>query len=73
VKPPEIRAAIEELRHATRPEQRIAYERALLALADLVDQTVTAIDDQAKREMTGKQMHLLNDLRAAVPLRKETA
>ena len=36
---PEIRASIEALQHATRPEQRTSYERALLALADLVNQT----------------------------------
>ena len=65
--PTEIRAAIEELRHATRLEQRTHYERVLLALADLVDLTVMAIDDEAKREMTCKQLHLINDLRAAVP------
>lgn len=58
--PPEIRAAIEELRHATRPEQRTSYERALLALADLVDE-MTRPRRCAQRETTQ-----LNGLRAAV-------
>jgi hypothetical protein len=66
VTPPEIRAAIEDLRHATSPLQRTHYERALLELARLVDLTVMTIDDEAKREMTGKQLHLINDLRTAV-------
>jgi hypothetical protein len=72
VTPPEIRVAIEELRHATRPEQRTAYERALHALADLVNQTTAAIDGVARREMTARQMHLLNDLRAAVPFNDQS-
>ena len=58
--PPEIRAAIEELRRATRPEQRTSYERALLALADLVNQT------------TQRAMVLNHDLRAAVSRSKTT-
>lgn len=58
---PEIRAAIEELRRATRPEQRSVYERALLALADLVDQ------------LTQRDMALIQDLRAAVHVRKKTS
>lgn len=71
--PTQICATVEELRHATTPEQRTAYERALIALADLVGETVTAIDGQAKREMTARMMHLLADLWSAViPLRKET-
>lgn len=46
---PEIRAAIMELRHATRPEQRTAYARALHALASLVDD-VLANDRRARRD-----------------------
>lgn len=48
-------------------------ERTLLDLADLVDLVVSSIDGEAKREMTGRQLHLLGDLRAAVPRRRETA
>jgi hypothetical protein len=69
--PLEICTTIEELVHATRQEQRTAYQRALLALADLVHLTVSAIDGVAKRDMTESQRHLmdvgLEDLRAAVP------
>lgn len=56
--PPEIYAAIMALRHATRPEQRTAYERALLALADLVDAYVA----------TPCQLRF-DELRVAVPSR----
>lgn len=73
MKPTVIRAAIEKLRERRlqSPSTHVGYESELLALADLVDQTVSAIDGQAQREMTARQLHLLADLRAAVPLRKE--
>jgi len=67
---PEIHAAIMELRHATRPEQRTAYERALLAIADLADETIAAFDGDAMRGMTAHQLHLIDTLRAAVPRQK---
>jgi hypothetical protein len=71
--PTQICVTVEELRHATTPEQRTTYERALIALADLVGETVTAIDGKAKREMTAWMLHLLADLwSATIPLRKET-
>jgi hypothetical protein len=70
-----IHAAIDGLRRAAAHDGARKWltesDRALLALADLVDQTVTAIDGQAKREMTCKQLHLIEDLRAAVPCRKD--
>jgi hypothetical protein len=37
VTPQEIRITLKELRHATRPEQRSVYERALHALAELIE------------------------------------
>ncbi len=46
-------------------------ERALLALADLVDRATSALDGEAKRGMTARQLSLLEDLRAAVPRRRE--
>lgn len=69
MRPLEIRLAIEELRHATRPEQRTAYERALLALADLVDQTTAAIDGYTLRRMSREQTDLIDALRATIPHR----
>ena len=76
MKPPVIHAAIDKLRRAAdHPEARrwlTEGDRVLLALADLVNQTVATIDGQTKRAMTARQLHLLEDLRAAVPRRKET-
>jgi hypothetical protein len=69
VTPPEIRITIEELRTRTRPEQRSTYERALLALVDLVDLTTSAIDGQVMRGMTQRQFDRIHDLRAAIPHR----
>jgi len=57
VRPFEIRAAIEELRYVTRPEQRTRYERALHALAELVESSVAV------------NAGLLDALRAAIPSR----
>lgn len=75
MKPPVIHAAIDKRRRAADHPEASRWltegDRALLALADLVDQTVTAIDGQAQREMTAHQLHLIEDLRAAVPRRKE--
>jgi hypothetical protein len=51
----QIRTEIEALLRATKPEERTSYERAFLALAEIVDQT------------TVKQLDLLSDLRSAVP------
>ena len=67
---PEIHAAIMELRHATRPEQRTAYERALHALANLVDEVTASIDGEAMRGMTQHQLHMIDTLRYAVPHQK---
>jgi hypothetical protein len=69
-KPAAIHAAIEELRRATRPEQRTSYEHALNALADLVDQLLATTDD---RGSVKSQRELIEELRAAVPRRKESA
>lgn len=65
--PPEIRVTIEELLHATRPEQRSAYERALLAIAVLVAQTTAAIDGYTLIRMSREQIALIDALRAAIP------
>lgn len=67
--PLQIRTEIEALQHATRPEQRSSYERALLALATMVDQTASSIDSLARRLMTvtARQLDLISDLRSAVP------
>jgi hypothetical protein len=35
--PAQIRLTLQELRTRTRPDQRSAYERALIALAELVE------------------------------------
>jgi hypothetical protein len=67
VTPLQIRTEIEALRRATKPEQRTSYERALLALATMVDQTTSTIDAPAQRLMTAHQLDLINDLRSAVP------
>jgi len=67
VTPLQIRTEIAALLHATRPEQRSSYERALLALATLVDQTTSTIDNLARRLMTAPQLDRINDLRSAVP------
>jgi len=75
VKPSEIRATVMELRHATRPEQRTAYERALEARADLVDEmmveTMNGANGEVQRKLATllypRQLHLIDDLRAAVP------
>jgi hypothetical protein len=67
VSPAEINVTIQELRHATRPDQRTAYERALIALADLVDETTMTLDGEAKRGMTARQLHLVDTLRYAIP------
>lgn len=69
-KPAATRAAIEELRHATSPKQRTSYERALHALADLVDQLLATTDD---RGSTKSQRELIEKLRTAVPRREESA
>jgi hypothetical protein len=64
---PEIRASIEELRHATRPEQRTSYERALLALAELVlnhdhDLRAAVSRPEASLETVERLRQLLRDL-----------
>jgi hypothetical protein len=69
-KPAAIRAAIDELRHATRPEQRTSYEHALHALADFVDQLLATTDDRGSIK---SQRELIEKLRNAVPRRKESA
>jgi hypothetical protein len=66
VTPLQIRTEIEALRRATKPEQRTSYERALLALATMVDQTTSTIDGRAQG-LTAQQQDLINDLRSAVP------
>lgn len=58
----EVRLAIEELRTRTRPEQRTTYERALLALADLVGETISGLESQIPGEMS----HWIYDLRDTV-------
>lgn len=65
--PTEIRLAIEELRSTTRPEQRTAYERALLAIAELVDQTTSSIDGYAMLKLSRETFSLIHDLRATIP------
>ena len=65
--PLQIRTEIEALRKATRPEQRTSYERALLALAAMVDQTTSLLDSLARQLMTVRQLDLINDLRSAAP------
>jgi hypothetical protein len=70
MKPAAVNAAIEELRSATRPEQRTGYERALHTLADLVDQLLATTDDRGSIK---SQRELIEKLRAAVPRRKESA
>ncbi len=73
--PPVICAEIDRLRRAADHSEMRGWltegERALLSLADLVDRATSALDGEAKREMTARQLRLLEDLRAAVPRRRE--
>ena len=75
--PPLIHAAISKLRRAAANPQAAKWltesDRALLALADLVDLTITTIDGPARREMTDPQLRLICDLAEAVPRSKETS
>lgn len=65
--PAEIRLAIEELRGATRPEQRTTYEQALLAVIDLVDQTTSSIDGYTMLKLSRQTFSLIHDLRTMIP------